>query len=128
MEQVEDAERRLAVRLPESYRAFLSEFGWGRFADDEIYGLGSDVPSHLDLVRNAVAEQTVMEPLMPHGLVPVMNDGAGNHYCLNTRSFCGNECPVVFWDHELAQDEFISPSFDLWLITRLDRLVMTRGR
>ena len=62
---------------------------------------------------------------MPEYLVPVMNDGAGNHYCLDdTSRLDGGECPVVFWDHE-HQDgpdqvpEQVSASFDRWLVDHI---------
>jgi hypothetical protein len=48
-----------------------------------------------------------------------MNDGFGNHYCLDTGSLHDGECPEVFWDHEKGvrqEPEFVSPQFDLWLL------------
>ena len=119
------AERQLAVTLPNSYRRFLRIYGWARFAHTEIYGIGANVPLHLDLISNAISERTVMLPLMPLHLIPVMNDGAGNHYCLNTQVFHDGDCPLVFWDHELDSDQLpeqLAPGFDSWLGDLLDRL------
>ncbi len=119
------AEKTLGVVFPESYRRFLGEYGWACFAHEQLYGLGENVPLHLDLIRNTMAERTEMHPLLPIQLIPVMNDGAGNHYCLDTRQLQNHECPVVFWDHEARHDQspsLISSGFDSWLIELLNRL------
>ena len=123
--QIAQAESSLGICFPESYRRFLQWFGWARFSHEQLYGLGNDVPAALELLRNTLAERKDMVPRLPHWLIPVMNDGAGNHYCLNTRQMRDNECPMVFWDHELGKDQQPQPtavSFDRWLIELLDSL------
>ncbi len=117
--EVAKAQEVLSVSFPHSYRSYLEHIGWGRFSHIELYGLGQDVPHHLDLIRNTIAERTEMKPLLPNHLIPVLNDGAGNHYCLDTSAFSGAECPVVFWDHEQTDEqdpEIVSPAFADWLM------------
>ncbi|NJO33476.1 MAG: SMI1/KNR4 family protein [Rhodospirillales bacterium] len=129
-EDIENAETQLGVRFPTSYRRYLEDFGWARFSHHELYGLGQDVPMHLDLVRNTAAERTQMRPLMPPALVPIMNDGAGNHYCLDISQSTGDECPIVFWDHDLGESqkaEPVSPTFAVWIVDLLDRLEADSG-
>lgn len=125
IEEIKYAETSLRTIFSKSYRQFLQEFGWARFAHQELYGLGPDVPSYLELIRHTNAERNEMRPsLLPH-LVPLMNDGSGNHYCLDTRMMCNLECPVVLWDHELGEDqhpEFVCETFDIWLIDMIMRL------
>lgn len=117
------AERQLGSRLPEGYRCFLREFGWGGVGHWELFGLGPDVPFHLDLVRTTLSERSdVTTPRMPAHLVAVMNDGSGSHYCLDVDRMTGGEAPVVHWDH--AQDESQEPmtvadDFASWLWERL---------
>jgi len=123
-QEIADAERALSVRFPRSYRAFLSEFGWAEIRHDVLYGLGCDVPSHHELVRNTLCERHQTEPLIPPYLVPIMNDGAGNNYCLDTSRLVDEECPVVFWDHEHEDGSNQSPvqvasSFDRWIVDRI---------
>jgi cell wall assembly regulator SMI1 len=123
-QEIADAERAIGVRLPASYRAFLSRFGWARVYFDPLYGVGPSVPSHYALVTNVLSERYEAQPLIPRHLVPIMNDGAGNNYCLDTSRFHDDECPVVFWDHEHEDGpdqtpEEVSPSFDRWLIDRI---------
>lgn len=123
--EVAAAESSLGNSFPKSYRHFLRCFGWARFSHEELYGIGSDVPTGLNLVRNALAERQEMAPAMPRYLVPVMNDGAGNHYCLDTGSLATGECPIVFWDHEQGGEQkpqFIAESFDVWLLELLQML------
>ena len=120
-QQIADAERALEVRFPASYRAFLAKYGWAQIHHDPIFGVGPSVPSVYRLVRKTRLERYDAEPNIPHHLVPVMNDGAGNHYCLDTANFRGDECPVVFWDHDCREGadqtpSQVSPSFDQWLI------------
>jgi cell wall assembly regulator SMI1 len=124
-EQIMEAEQTLKVAFPESYRAFLRDFGWGGVGHIEIFGLGDDVPAYLDLISVTRSERTEMRPQMPTFLIPIMNDGAGNHYCLDTRQFFERECAVVFWDHELGeyqQIERVASTFEEWLQAMLDDL------
>jgi len=116
--EITQAEHALGVKLSESYRSFLRNFGWGGVGNLEIYGLGRDVPSYLSLVNVTERERTEMQPVIPRYLVPLANDGAGNHYCLDTRSFENGECSVAFWDHELGplqKPQNIAENFTEWL-------------
>ena len=119
--EIADAETAIGDRLPTSYKVFLSTFGWARIYYDPIFGVGPSVPLEYGLVRHTMGERYEFEPNIPHHLIPVMNDGAGNHYCLDTANFHGEECPVVFWDHEHedGSDQApgpVSPSFDRWIV------------
>jgi hypothetical protein len=118
---VSDAESQIGVHFPASYKAFLTNFGWVRVSFDMLYGLGPDVPAPYELVKNVLCERHEAYPHIPKHLLPILNDGAGNHYCLDTAKFRGDECPVVFWDHEHPDGPdqvpvHISASFDRWLI------------
>lgn len=120
--EIAHAENSLGVPFPESYRRFLRRIGWGRFSHQELYGLGSNTPPHLELVKNTLVERETMGPTMPMQLVPVMNDGAGNHFCLDTSTLVDGECPVVFWDHEQGfnqKPQVVAQSFDLWMVDLL---------
>ena len=119
---VSNAEAALGTKLPESYRAFLREFGWGGVDSWMLFGVGVGIPKHLDLVHMTESERTEAHPHIPTHLIPIMNDGFGNHYCLDTSSLDGGECAVVFWDHEKGarqQPEVVAPKFDVWLLDTL---------
>lgn len=122
---IRETAEQLGVRLPNSYTRFLQEFGWCAVESIEINGVGEDVPKHLDLRQVTASERSEAHPILPSQLLPLMNDGFGNHYCLDTNEFTGSECPVVFWDHEAGTSqvpEKIAKSFEVWLSELLDRL------
>ena len=124
-QEIELAGKQLGVKLPESYKAFLGHFGWASLEGLELYGLGDDVPAYLDLLKVAFSKRTQMRPRLPNRLVPLMNDGAGNHYCLDVVSGEQGECPVVFWDHNLGESqdpEYVAPNLEAWLSEELDTL------
>jgi len=124
-QEIELAEERLGVEFPESYKAFLGHFGWASLEGLELYGLGEDVPTYLRLVEVTLSERTHMRPRLPNRLVPLMNDGAGNHYCLDVMSREQGECPVVYWDHNLGESqdpEYVAPNLGTWLSEELDTL------
>jgi hypothetical protein len=132
-EEMANAGRVLKVSFSGSYEQFLREYGWARFGHERlspysalaigVYGLGSGIPPHLDLLKNTVAERTENEPSLPAHLVPVMGDGGGNHYCLDTSKMVNGEYPMIFWDHENDEEQATEPpsqSFESWLINQLD--------
>jgi len=121
-QEVRRAEDRLSVTLPSNYVAFVMEFGWLCVGHTEINGIGRDVPMHLELIRNTSRERNSGSAAIPHYLIPVVNDGGGNHYCLDLTRSDGNDCPIVFWSHELGgyQDPAdTSDSFLQWLYDKV---------
>ena len=117
-DEIEAARIKLDAPLTHGYASFLKRFGWLELGGDEIFGLGSDVPSHLDVVANTLSERTEMQPNIPSELIPILNDGFGNHYCIDA-SAIGSAAPqIVFWDHELGTDQIgepVSATFEIWL-------------
>lgn len=121
--EVNEAFARLGVNVRGGYRRFLRRFGWGGVEDIELFGLGPDVPSFLHLVSITESERSEMSPALPAHLVPVMNDGGGNFYCLDAR--VPDEPPMVFWDHTAGEDqqpEQVAPDFVSWLSDELSRV------
>lgn len=117
------AEKSLALKFPQDFRLFLTRLGWAKIVYDEIFGLGADVPAHLDIVSTTMAERHSLRPRLPHSLLPVMNDGAGNHYCIQTKVDDFGTYPVVFWNHEQDEEqvpEVVAESFIEWVVARLE--------
>lgn len=120
-EEIRNAENALGIPFHGGFRKFLMRFGWGGVVGVELYGLGKNVPFHLNLVTLTLSERTEMHPRLRKELLPIFNDGAGNHYCLDT-SISG-EPPIVFWDHEAGADqipEVDDMNFSAWLIAYLE--------
>jgi RHS repeat-associated protein len=102
----------------------LCEVGWAESSQCSLYGLGKDVPGHLELVRITNEERGLADPQLPFELIPIMNDGAGNHYCLDTSKMQDSECPVVFFDHEDPEGSMQiaaieAQNFSIWLTQRI---------
>jgi hypothetical protein len=113
------------VKLPDDYKRYLLGCGWVRLGPNIIYGLGPDVSESESVDRNVVFEHVRADPPMASNLIPIMNDGAGNHFCLDTKQMKGGTCPVVFWDHEHPKGEMQRPrkiagSFAQWILSLLE--------
>ncbi len=120
-DEINVEERNLGIRIEGGYREFLKQFGWGGVGHLELYGLGGPPP--LDLGRVTQSERLEMEPHLPTHLLPVMNNGGGDLYCLDTS--VTNEPPVVFWDHEGGANQVpkvVAESFSSWLWAKLGDL------
>lgn len=121
--EIHVASTRLGVNLSGGYRLFLQRFGWGGVGSFEFFGLGLDVPPYLDLVAIAESERTEMRPALPAYLIPLMNDGGGNLYCLDSRDV--GEPAVVFWDHTAGEEQApqrVAPDFVSWVAERMEHL------
>jgi len=95
-DEVTEAESALGVSFPADYTRFLEDFGWLAIGSTEIFGLGKGVPDYLNVVRMTLAERRDTQPTIPSQLVPVMNDGGGNLYCVDCEATSDE---VVIWDH-----------------------------
>lgn len=79
-----------------------------------------DVPPYLDLVAVTESERTQMRPALPSHLIPIMNDGGGNLYCLDASQ--AGEPTVVFWAHTLGEEqvpEAVASDFVSWMEEQL---------
>jgi len=120
------AEDALGVKFTPEVREYLRRIGW---IDRGMgfYGLGSDVSRTLDLVRITRREREDAGPPMQRQLVPVLNDGGGDHWCVDTRSGA-----VVEWRHDDDEGEdqtpaFVDASFASWLHARLREMLESDG-
>jgi hypothetical protein len=123
-QEISAAEQLLGIRIGGSYREFLKQFGGGGVGHIEIFGLGLRVPPYLNLVSVTQRERHELQPSLRRELIPIMNDGAGNLYCLDTR--VSDEPPIVYWDHSAGADQRLevdsADGFAAWLMKRLDQL------
>ena len=94
---IEHAQRALGNTFPDDYSAFLQRFGWAVVKECDVFGLGDGIPSYMDVVLTTKSERTEMEPRLLARYVALMNDGAGNHYCLDCDKLSAGQCPVVLW-------------------------------
>ena len=56
---------------------------------------------------------------MPDFLIPFSPDGAGNHYCFDSRQCNEESCNIIFWQHDLELEinevEVVNSSFAHWV-------------
>jgi len=84
--------------LPIDFKQYLQEFGWLAFSSYELYGLGVDVPTHLNLLeRSRELWLGDGEYKLPRELLPFYDSGGGWFYCLS-KMHRGH--PVVSWARE----------------------------
>ncbi|HSY65956.1 MAG TPA: SMI1/KNR4 family protein [Terriglobales bacterium] len=117
--EVADSEKLLGIHFPDSFRRYLTSFGYLSFSDDcELYGLGQGVPKYFDLTRRTIEERTILLPNIPTYFLPFLNDGSGNHFCVDLRRETPDP-PVVLWHHEAGTDRssnFVIESFSKFLV------------
>lgn len=104
--------------LPADYLAYLSDFGWFTVSSHEVIGFGAGVPPHLDVIRVVAWERELAHPPMSAGLLPVENNGGGDHYCLD---LAAEGSPVVLWSHDGPEGSdqvptVVAPTFGAWAI------------
>ena len=116
-ETIDLVEQAIGVALPEDYKWFLRTYG-SLYWPDQVLGTLGDFNYPGNVVRETQNERAEVYPAIPHHLIPIYNDGWGNHDCLNTAQIELGICPVVFWNHELDEDQIpdlTKPSFTEWL-------------
>lgn len=118
---VKAASQALGVEFPEELRCYLQRIGWIRVGGDTYYGLGDDLPypTAMDLREMTRSEREDVEPPMQRHLVPILNNGFGDHWCVDTRTGA-----VVEWRHDDYDGEdqtpvFVDASFAAWLRSRV---------
>jgi hypothetical protein len=125
-EEIDRAAGVLGFRFPADFVDFLADIGWVDNRVGCFLGLGADVHSALDVVRVCLSERREAFPPPPDRLLPLLNDGSGNYYCLNVPDSAERpSAEVVFWEHEGSADqvpEVISPNFEKWFVRKVQGL------
>ncbi len=121
-EQIKDAEAKLGVPLPPSFKTFLEQAGEYSLPFWEVYWVGDSSLGYRHIAEANRSERDEADSPLPTFLVTFHNNGMGDQVCFDTRSpDAGGECPVVFWDHERTPDQnlkglqVLAPDFASWL-------------
>jgi antitoxin YobK len=99
---VKKAEDILSVKLPKSYKDFLSTYGIFISDTTYIYGFKSinfDNYLHSNIISRTLDERKVnQDPCFPLSFIPIYDLGNGELFCLDTSKFNEeDECPMVCW-------------------------------
>lgn len=122
---IEEAESELGVVFPRQLKTYLKTFGHLEIGHHDLYGLGSNIPDYLSIVKETLLERKQFRPHIPVHLLPIENDGSGSHYCLDVSS-AHDDPPVVFWSHDDDEEQapdVVSNSFTSWLLKVADEML-----
>ncbi len=112
--EIENAMRTLSVAFPESYKAFLIDFGGGDAGGEIIFGITNNAED--DVV---IATQTERSVGLPKNLV-IIGFWSDTLICLDTSKMEGGECPVVEVNYDYSEIEVIADTFGKFLYEYLD--------
>ena len=110
-EVIKTAEKQLNVTFPESYKAFLSDFGAGDVGGEVILGIVKDEELNSDLNMLEITGEDY-ENGLPKGMVIIYYDHCKDMICcLDTNRMNNQECPVVILNDKYEVAEVIADSF-----------------
>ena len=113
IEKINDIQENLNVKLPESYKWFLKNYGSGG-----IYGV--DILGHGKVSRVV----TVTEDYRDHyGLIDgivVIEYVDEFSYCLDTNKMEGGECPVILWENQEDYGRTVADNFLYFFMEELE--------
>jgi cell wall assembly regulator SMI1 len=124
--EVGTVEQALGVTFPEDYRACVKKCHGGRprdnnfsFLDPALGRMESALAVLLsfsdDDVENIVETHRRLLPFLPHGVIPIADDGGGDFVCFQ---YAGQAQPsVVYWHHGEPSVVPLSESFSGFLET-----------
>ncbi|WP_057913843.1 SMI1/KNR4 family protein [Peribacillus muralis] len=113
-DKVKETEQKLQVSLPESYKWFLRNYGYGGFFGVDIIGYGFTGPAVVDATKGHKKYYDLID-----GLV-VIEDIDEFAYCLDTYKMKNGECPVITLDNQEGYGVKLADSFLDYFIERLE--------
>ncbi|MFF2496856.1 SMI1/KNR4 family protein [Peribacillus sp. NPDC058075] len=113
-DKVRETEQKLQVSLPESYKWFLRNYGYGGLFGVDIIGYGFTGPAVVDATKGHQKYYDLTD-----GLV-VIEDIDEFAYCLDTNKMKYGECPVITWDNQEGYGVKLADNFLDYFIERLE--------
>ncbi|MFD4930399.1 SMI1/KNR4 family protein [Peribacillus butanolivorans] len=102
------------LNIPESYKWFLRNYGYGGLFGVEIIGYGFTGPAVVDATKGHQKYYDLID-----GLV-VIEDIDEFAYCLVTNRMKNGECPVIMWDNHEGYGRKLADNFLDYFIERLE--------
>jgi hypothetical protein len=92
---IAEIEGQLGITLPDSYKWFLQEYGYGGISGFMIIGNGkSGIPAVIKYTNQW------RQYGLPDKFIVIEDDGTDWIYCLDTSQIVNSECPVVDWSQD----------------------------
>ena len=112
--EIENAMKTLSVVFPESYKAFLSDFGGGDAGGEIIFGITNNEED--DVV---IATQMERSQGFPKNLI-IIGFSNDTLVCLDTSKMNNGECPVVEVNYDYSEIEVVADTFGKFLYEYLN--------
>ena len=112
--EIENAMKTLSVVFPESYKAFLSDFGGGDAGGEIIFGITNSEED--DVV---IATQMERSQGLPKNLI-IIGFSNDTLVCLDTSKMNNGECPVVEVNDDYSEIEVVADTFGKFLYEYLN--------
>lgn len=98
--QVDYVQDTLQLKLPESYKWFLTNYGSGGLFGVDILGVAKSNIASVVIETESYRDLGMSEHLV------VIEDIGEYAYCLDTSNMENNECPVIAWDRQGGLDDY----------------------
>lgn len=95
---IKECEDAIGFSLPESYRKFLLEYGFGGVEDVEYCGLVDGKLTEEDFLNAYWITLTVRQQFQLPSDLLVIRELEDSAVCLLLSQMEGEECPVILWD------------------------------
>ena len=112
--EIENAMEALSVIFPESYKAFLTDFGGGDAGGEIIFGITNNEEDDVVLATQMERSQGLPEKLI---IIGFWDDTL---VCLDTGKMNNGECPVEEVNDEYSKEELVADNFGKFLYKYLD--------
>jgi hypothetical protein len=107
--------RQLFTPLPPDFDAYLRRYGWIRIGSVELFGLGEDVPSYLDIIERCLAMRAgQLGWELPPEFLCFGESGAEWIYCLWAAPAGATRVVMLDLDEATGQVQVIESEFATW--------------
>lgn len=113
-DEIENAMKALSVVFPESYKAFLTDFGGGDAGGEVIFGITNNEEDDVVMATQMERGQGLPEKLI---IIGFWHDTL---VCLDTGKMNNGECPVVELNDDYSVAELVADTFGKFLYEYLD--------
>ncbi|MCH5196044.1 MAG: SMI1/KNR4 family protein [Oscillospiraceae bacterium] len=111
--EIENAMKTLSVTFPESFKAFLTDFGGGDAGGEIIFGITNNEEDDVVITTQMERSQGLPKNLV---IIGFWNDTL---VCLDTGKMSNGECPVVEVNDDYSETEVIADTFGKFLFEYL---------
>lgn len=112
--QIDYVQDTLKLKLPESYKWFLNNYG-----SDGLYGVNILGVAKSNIATVVIETESYRDIGMSENLIVIENIDE-YAYCLDTSNIENNECPVIAWNKQGGLDDYnTAENFYVFLSQRL---------